>query len=182
MLTVPVQVRDDLGVPAMVFNSETEAMSLRPGPGGSRQPDTDAFRLWEVAGTCHTGGETSQAAMAPLFEALTVVFAFGGTTGAVLAPENPNVLSYTPANRAAFVHFHRWLTAGVVPPSQPHIDFEMADPPTIRRDERSNALGVRSGSPTSQCRPASTRQFRKNAASHVIIKPQPASSPPASSS
>ena len=58
--SVPVQVRDDLGVPAFVFNSETEAPAVYP----VRQPDTETLRLWEVAGTCHTGGTSSQTAMA----------------------------------------------------------------------------------------------------------------------
>jgi Alpha/beta hydrolase domain len=49
MTTVPVQIRHDLGVLALVFNSETEASWLFP----VRQPDTDTLRLWEVAGTCH---------------------------------------------------------------------------------------------------------------------------------
>jgi hypothetical protein len=135
--TVPVQIRDDLGVPAFVFNSETEATALYP----VRQPDTDMLRLWEVAGTCHTGGASSQEALAPLFERDGIAFALGGTAGAVQAPENPNVLSYTPAHRAAFRHFHEWIRGGPPPPSLPRIEFESADPPTIRRDEYGNALG-----------------------------------------
>ena len=63
--TVPVRIRDDLGVPALVFNSETEAPSLFP----VRQPDTDTFRLWEVAGTCHLSGGAGQAALAPVLRA-----------------------------------------------------------------------------------------------------------------
>jgi hypothetical protein len=135
--TVPVQIRDDLGVPALVFNSETEAPGLYP----VRQPDTDSLRIWEVAGTCHTGGAATQEAMAPLFERDGIAFALGGAAGAALVPENPNVLSYTPAHRAAFHHFHEWLRGGPAPASLPRIEFEQADPPTIRRDEYGNALG-----------------------------------------
>src|SRR4029453_14575102 len=100
-----VQIRDDLGVRALIFNSETEATALYP----VRQPDTDMLRLWEVAGTCHTGGATSQEALAPLFARDGIAFALGGTAGAAIAPDNPNVLSYTPAYRAAFRHFHEWV-------------------------------------------------------------------------
>jgi hypothetical protein len=58
-----------------------------------------------------------------------------------VAPQNPNVLSYTPAYRAAFRHFHTWLEGGPPPPRQARIEFESADPPTIRRDQYGNALG-----------------------------------------
>ena len=55
--------------------------------------------------------------------------------------ENRNVLSYTPAYRAAFRHLHIWLDGGPPPPLQARIEFESADPPTIRRDQYGNALG-----------------------------------------
>jgi Alpha/beta hydrolase domain len=128
-LTVSVRIRDDLGVPALVFNSETEAPWLFP----VRQPDTDTLRLWEVAGTSHRSGAANQKALAPLF----------ARDGITRAPgrENPNVLSYTPAYRAAFRHFTTWLEGGLPPPPQTRIEFESADPPTIRRDHYGNALG-----------------------------------------
>lgn len=134
--TVPVQIRDDLGVPALVFNSETEAPSLFP----VRQPDTDTFRLWEVAGTCHLSGGAGQAALAPVLARDGIAFEISSAGGTV-APENRNVLSYTPAYRAAFRHFHTWLEGGPPPPPQARIEFESAEPPTIRRDQYGNALG-----------------------------------------
>ena len=42
-------IRDDLDVPVMVVNSELEAIACYE----VRQPDTDRFRYWESAGTCH---------------------------------------------------------------------------------------------------------------------------------
>ena len=134
--TVPVQIRDDLGVPSLVFNSETEAPSLFP----VRQPDTDTFRLWEVAGTCHLSGGAGQAALAPVLARDGIAFEISSAGGTV-APENRNVLSYTPAYRAAFRHFHTWLEGGPPPPPQARIEFESAEPPTIRRDQYGNALG-----------------------------------------
>jgi hypothetical protein len=147
--TVDVQIRDDLGVPALVFNSETEATALYP----VRQPDTDMLRLWEVAGTCHTGGVTSQLAMAPLFARDGIAFALDGSAGGVPVPEHPNVLSYTPAHRAAFHHFNTWVAGGPPPPEQDRIEFDrrattdapvlLSAPgtPAIRRDRHGNALG-----------------------------------------
>ena len=147
--TVDVQIRDDLGVPALVFNSETEATALYP----VRQPDTDTLRLWEVAGTCHTGGVTSQLAMAPLFARDGIAFSLDGSAGGVPVPEHPNVLSYTPAHRAAFHHFNTWIDGGAPPPEQDRIEFDpsattdapvlLSAPgtPAIRRDRFGNALG-----------------------------------------
>jgi hypothetical protein len=147
--TVDVQIRDDLDVPVLVFNTETEASALYP----VRQPDTDTLRLWEVAGTCHTGGITSQIAMGPLFARDGIAFALGGGAGEAFVPAHPNVLSFTPAHRAAFRHFHTWIEGGATPPAQDRIEFDasatsdapvlLASPgtPAIRRDRHGNALG-----------------------------------------
>jgi Alpha/beta hydrolase domain len=134
--TVPLQIRDDLGVPALVFNTETEAPALFP----VRQPDTDMLRLWEVAGACHMSGGASREALAPLFARDGIAFRGGASAGAAIV-QNPNILSYRPAYRAAFHHFHAWLEGGPPPPPQARIEFESADPPTIRRDHYGNALG-----------------------------------------
>jgi hypothetical protein len=147
--TVDVQIRDDLGTPVLVFNSETEATAVYP----VRQPDTDTLRLWEVAGTCHTGGISSQLAMAPLFEREGIALTLGGAAGEAFVPEHPNVLSFIPAHRAAFHHFHTWIEGGAPPPEQDRIEFDpdtttdaalpLAAPgtPMIRRDRHGNALG-----------------------------------------
>ncbi|HET9777833.1 MAG TPA: alpha/beta hydrolase domain-containing protein [Propionibacteriaceae bacterium] len=133
--TVPVQIRDDLCVPALVFNSKTEAPALFP----VRQPDTDTFRLWEVAGTCHLSGGAGQEALAPILARDGIAFEISSASGTVV--ENRNVLSYTPAYRAAFRHFHAWLEGGPPPPPQARIEFESTEPPTIRRGQYGNALG-----------------------------------------
>ena len=137
MMAVPVQIRDDLGVPALVFNSETEAPWLFP----VRQPDTDRLRVWEIAGTCHRSGGASSEALAPLFARDGITFMPGSSTAGASIRENRNVLSYTPAYRAAFRHLHMWLDGGPPPPLQARLEFESADPPTIRRDQYGNALG-----------------------------------------
>ncbi|WP_292676578.1 alpha/beta hydrolase domain-containing protein, partial [Nocardioides sp.] len=48
----PTTVRDDLEVPVLTLESETDVVGvLNYLP--ARQPDSDRFRLWEVAGTAH---------------------------------------------------------------------------------------------------------------------------------
>jgi hypothetical protein len=46
-----VLIRDDLNVPVFNFQTETDVLLL--GSINDRQPDSDRFRLWEVAGTAH---------------------------------------------------------------------------------------------------------------------------------
>ncbi len=46
-----VQIRTDLNVPVMTFETETDVLLL--GYAAARQPDTDLIRTWEVPGTAH---------------------------------------------------------------------------------------------------------------------------------
>ena len=83
----------------------------------------------------------SREALAPLFARDGLAVMRGGSTAAAVVQENRDVLSYTPAYRSAFRHLHIWLDGGPPPPLQARIEFESADPPTIRRDQYANALG-----------------------------------------
>ncbi len=110
-------VRTDLGVPVFVVNSETET----EGYVVSRQPDTDTFRFWEVAGSAHVNVERGANARTDL--------------------ESPNWLAYRPAYDAAVRHMHVWLTQNKAPPTAPLIELEATNPPKIKRDAHGNALG-----------------------------------------
>ena len=46
----PAPIRDDVGVPVLVFQTETDVSFSNLN---ARQPDTSTYRLWEVAGTAH---------------------------------------------------------------------------------------------------------------------------------
>jgi hypothetical protein len=48
----PTTVRDDLDVPVLTLESETDVVGILDYLP-ARQPDSDRFRLWEVAGTAH---------------------------------------------------------------------------------------------------------------------------------
>ena len=110
-------VRTDLDVPVFVVNSETET----EGYVVSRQPDTDKFRFWEVAGTSHVNVVRGANARTDL--------------------ESPNWLAYRPAYDAAIRHMHTWLTTKQAPPTAPLIELESKDPVKIKRDAKGNALG-----------------------------------------
>lgn len=109
-------IREDLDVPVLVVNSETETLAYMT----ARQPDTDKFRLWEVAGTSHVTVERGSASP---------------------GLDSPNWLSYQPVYAASLRHMHRWLTDGTEPPRMPRITVNPGTPPSIARDEHGNAQG-----------------------------------------
>ena len=121
------RLRDDLGVPIMLVNSETET----PAYTASRQPDTDGFRFWEVAGASHVS--------APQMVRRAAKCGRDGVPMRV-APNPPSHISYVPAASAALGHLQRWMTGGPPPPVQPLIEVA-GDPLEIQRDEHQNALG-----------------------------------------
>jgi hypothetical protein len=120
-------LRDDLDVPVMVVNSELEAIACH----NVRQPDTDLFRYWESAGTCHVSAQGMQM-RAPKYER-----DFGATLA--FAP-GINRIPMNPLYDAAMHHLQRWVNGGPPPPVQPRIEFG-GDPPEIQRDANGIAKG-----------------------------------------
>lgn len=120
-------LRDDLGVPIFVVNSELEAIANYE----VRQRDTDTFRYWESAATCHISAQ-SRVARAPMVERDGVV--------AVPGAEGINAVPMNPLYDAAYYHMHRWLRGAGAPPIQPRVEFA-GDPPEVVRDEHGIATG-----------------------------------------
>lgn len=120
-------IRDDLDVPVMVVNSELEAIACQP----VRQPDTDRYRYWESAATCHVSQQSMGQRM-PRYER-----DFGTP---LPPPPSLNGISMTPLYDAALHHMQQWLTTGVAPPEQPLLDFD-GDPPELARDAYGIARG-----------------------------------------
>jgi hypothetical protein len=123
-------LRDDLGVPVMVVNTECEATSCI----GVRQPDTDGYRYWEIAGASHVSLQGIRSS-APRMER---DFGFS-----IPIDENllaVNQVSPAPVVDAALHHLQAWMTDGVAPPVQPPIEFA-GSPPEIVRDEDGIARG-----------------------------------------
>jgi hypothetical protein len=120
-------IRDDLDVPVMVVNSELEAIACYD----VRQPDTDRFRYWESAGTCHVAVQ-AMAVRAPRYER-----EFGTP---LPVKKKMNRIAITPLYDAALHHLNRWVEGGAAPPTQPRIEFS-GEPPTVVRDEHGIATG-----------------------------------------
>ncbi len=109
-------VRADLDVPVIVVNSETELTSYY----SVREPDSDRFRLWEVAGTSHVSAARPKEP--------TV--------------EGSNWLSYSPVYQAAVRHLDGWIRDGIEPPRMPRVEMKAGDPDAeVVRDEHGNAVG-----------------------------------------
>ncbi|WP_340646752.1 alpha/beta hydrolase domain-containing protein [Phenylobacterium sp.] len=104
-------IRDDLDVPAMIVNTELEAISCWP----VRQPDTERFRTWEAAALTHVSYQ------AQLTRNEKYQRDFGTTPSA--PSEQMNRIYLQPFYDAALHHLARWVNGGAPPPSQPLIDF-----------------------------------------------------------
>jgi Alpha/beta hydrolase domain len=118
------RIRDD-GVPVLLLCSETECLSN----DAVRQPDTDSFRFWEMAGTAHANSARTEAVAA-------------GIEGTMQPPDTlrANAVEWEYVVDAAIRHLARWVEQGATPPRFPRIDVDGAAA-SIQRDEWDNATG-----------------------------------------
>lgn len=152
------KMRTDLGVKIWKLLSETDVL----GQVSVRQPDSDKFRTWEVAGTSHLDvkhatelvklGLRDKATMLPNPPPAPASGggrrggspAFGGTPGPFNGCNHPP-LSQIPSEyvqSALYDHLARWLKDGTAPPTAPAIEISMdGERPAIVRDSFGNALG-----------------------------------------
>ncbi len=122
-------VRDDLGIPIFIVNSELEAMSCF----GVRQDDTDTFRYWESAGTCHVSQQIQV-----VRQAMQERDKIKGRA----QPEGINGIPMGLLYDAVFYHMHRWLADNTLPPIQPKIEFT-GDGEVVRDENGIAMAGIR---------------------------------------
>ena len=135
----PTFIRDDLDVPVIVFQAETDV-----GGVAARQPDSDGplrYRLYEVAGTAHydlyglaqaavdTGRRQS---VADWFDSMlnpssSPVAGFACESGINSGPA-------TFVARAAISHLDRWIRRGTPPPKAARLETTSFSPVTYARD------------------------------------------------
>jgi len=115
----------------------------------TRQPDTDGFRTWEVAGSSHVdiifavesakvrgvmNGQTEA-------QALAGIPAAGELSGRCDRPEYSRV-PFRYVMNAAYDHMVRWIEGGEAPPTAPPMDTESVGPPaSFVRNADGNATG-----------------------------------------
>jgi hypothetical protein len=147
------KVRGDLDIKVFKLLSETDVA----GQAAQRQPDTEKYRSWEVAGDSHVDTQFIASSRA-----------LGARDGNPVAPgSNPGgqkqgapVLSSSSATPpscdkppyshvpfyqvmdAAFEHLVKWIKDGTLPPTAPPIETTSVGPPAVfARDARGNSLG-----------------------------------------
>ncbi len=136
-----VQVRNDLDVPVLTYQTETDLISLRFLP--DRQPDGPLFRLWEAAGTAHAdtytlfvgagdrGGDPSTATVLETDEPIPGVIECA-------APINSGPQHWV--LKAALAALNRWVTTGEAPAMAPRLET-LRSPDRFVLDELGNVRG-----------------------------------------
>jgi len=165
-ITPPVgqQIRNDLTVPVMVFETETEILPMvgingttTQGYATARQPDTQLFRDWEVAGATHIDGYNTSgltlnddgnwASDLQLFAMLSSpVTAITPNSG---LPINLSCGGYGfnageehYVYNAALHDMTLWVRSGVAPPKMSRLAINTSsNPPTYRLDGNGNVVG-----------------------------------------
>jgi len=150
------RIRTDLKIKVWKLNSETDVII---GQAAARQPDTDNFRTWEVAGDSHVDTQfiASRVKLVardgnPIASGFTPGQR-GGRNSAAPAPQlaaggNPCELPtysdvpFYQVMAAALDHLVVWVRDGKAPPTAPPIDVTSAGPPgVIARDADGNSSG-----------------------------------------
>lgn len=137
-----VLIRDDIDVPVLTFETETDLIGLGFAP--ARQPDAGNNRLWEVAGTAHDDAYGLQVGPNDIgpgafdttyLPPVTSIFGIINCGAPINAGPQHYVLS------AAIKRLNRWVRAGRVRgKSAPRIQMS-GNPAAIDRDALGNALG-----------------------------------------
>jgi hypothetical protein len=142
----PLQVRDDLGVPVFVVQTETDVFNSNTT---ARQPDTKTYRLWEVAGTAHYDEYGLTFGMKDTGDGQGAV----QLLAAMQAPTNDPIpgtitcnlaINTGPAHwalNAAIHHLNQWATKKTAPPLAPRLETTTIAPVTYALDESGNARG-----------------------------------------
>ncbi len=147
----PVKIRPDVRVPVMTLLAETDVMGRGVGGYfGARQPDSDRFRAWEIAGTAHgdtyiaKAGYVDSGLLSP--EELAAAFA---ATDVAFGQKMKSLMNAAPQHhyvaQAALHHLNRWVKDGQLPPKGDPLTVvagaAQGDPPGLARDKYGNALG-----------------------------------------
>ncbi len=119
----PTIFRDDLTAPVLNIQTETDVVGVF-NSFGARQPDTDRFRLWEVAGTAHA----DQHLLGPTAASIDCG-----------APINNGPMHIVA--KAALRGLVTWVDDGRAPAIAPRLEVKAGTPAEVMRDADGIALG-----------------------------------------
>lgn len=119
----PAQIRTDGLAPVLVLQTESDVLGIL-SYHAAEQPDSDRFRLWEVAGTAHA----DKFLLGP---AVDLIECNGPVN------DGPQVFVV----RAALRHLDSWVRTGEAPPEAPRFEIIAGTPPTYQRDADGIVLG-----------------------------------------
>lgn len=134
-----VRIRTDLNAPVLTFQTETDLTFL--GFLQARQPDSDLFRLWEVAGTAHADTYTTVVGMQDRGGDPSVADLVITSRPVDLGPSCGAPINSGPQHfvlKAAVDALNRWVREGTPPPMAPRLETAGS---RLLRDEHGNALG-----------------------------------------
>jgi hypothetical protein len=120
------RIRDDVRVPVLVLQSETDVVLL--GGQLAEQPDSDRLRVWEMAGAAHADTYTVSAGrhddgtltaerMAQLLRPTTNLI-IGQTDSPINAGPQQHYVA-----QAALAHLAQWAAGGEAPPAGPSLEL-----------------------------------------------------------
>ena len=138
-----VNVRDDLGQPVLMFQTESDLIVLNSLP--SNQPDSRMFRLWEVAGTAHADVYTLDTGHSDVGDdpaiARVIESREGSPVPGLITCELP--INAGPAHWVLKAGLHGmvdWITTGMPLPEAPRLSVNQ-DGTGFLLDRLGNALG-----------------------------------------
>ena len=143
-----VDFRPDVGVPVLDVQTETDVLSPLLDYLPATQPDTSAFRLWEMAGTAHADDYEANLGAGDTGNGATDVQEFNsmlnppvGTPGFSCAlPMNTGEEHYV--IDAAAVALNTWVTTGTLPAAPPLLDVSTSgSTPAFVTDANGNVEG-----------------------------------------
>jgi hypothetical protein len=136
-----VHVRDDLNVPVMMLQTETDMFLLGAYP--DRQPDTAKFRLWEVAGAAHADLYTSKTGSTDLGtdpNIAAIVEVASPYPGIIDCGKPVNIGPHHFVVNAAIAALDNWLRNGVAPASAEPLEIA-GNPAAFVYDSIGNVKG-----------------------------------------
>ena len=136
-----LRIRTDLNVPVLNFQTETDVSLF--GSYAARQPDSDRFRLWEVAGTAHADtytvvvGRFDRGDSPDAFELIVTNTPVEGFECGAPINSGPQHIVL----KAAFARLNEWVRNGTPPPPAPRLEIDPGPPFAIVRDDKGTAVG-----------------------------------------